>query len=225
MIVMGCTGPTELAVGEATQEQSVDPGACEDCGPVLETVVLDRGIQGVLTPPVPDSDQPRVLRLTTAAGSLPVGSLVTDARWVGDTAVAVDAGGRLRLHDGSDQLLDENVAVPLAVRGSTVAYVRGEMPELEVVSIDLRTGVPVELTQGYAPAWNPTIGPDGDVVFVSGRSGFAELYRVVAGSEPELVDVSVRQSFPSSLTPPLYDGRTLVFQDESGREHLLELRP
>ena len=185
-------------------------------------IVLDDGVVGVLGPVLPNADHHRIVELKEAAGSLPAGSLVIDARWVDGVLVAIDSQGRLRVHDGSERVLDEQVAPPLAVRGTRVAYVRGEMPTYEVAWVDVRSGAATALTEGHAPAWNPAIGPDGDVVFVSGRDGTPRLYRVVEGGDTQPLDVQTN-AFPSALVAPVWDGRNLMFRDESGVSHLLEV--
>ncbi len=234
LLTAACAQPTE-PVSDQTAELALAPneGPAQDLGRVaLEEqpsaagdharVTLDEGIAGIVEAGLPGADHERLVRLTTAAGALPAGSIVLDARHVDGVVVSLDRDHRLRVQDGSGRVLDEDVNAPLSVFGSRIAYARGEMPLQEIAVVDVHVGAPMSVTEGYAPAWNPALGPDGAFLFVSGRAGSAQLFRSTIGGTPAVIDTEV---FPSSLTAPRFDGHLLAFEDEAGVAHALVVDP
>jgi hypothetical protein len=92
---------------------------------------------------------------------------------------------------------------------------------LEIVRVSLLGGAPEQVTGGFAPAWNPAVGPDGDIVFVSSRTGLPRLFRVEPPHAP--VMLPEQAAFPSSLEAPIYDGYAFRFEDESHKTHTLAM--
>lgn len=202
---------------------SADPAVETRTDPLSENAVtLDDGLRAVPTPVPHNADPDRVVTVVDSVAGLMAGERVIEARRIGDAVVAIHPDHTLWLHEAyGRRRLDEHVEAPLSVEGSWVAYGRGEMPDFEIARLDVRTSEREVLTEGYAPAWNPALGPDGSVVFVSGRSGEPALYRVALGSSP--VALESDGSFPSSLRAPRFDGVTLEFEDESGQTHRLAI--
>lgn len=187
----------------------------------------------------PNADPDRAIVLDEPLGDLPVGFRLLEAHRIGTGANAAADGtitGLLVLQTNHElwwrdargaRRLERDVEAPLSVRGRQVAFARGQMPDFEIVllTIGASTGAAdfvLPLTDGYAPAWNPALGPAGDVVFVSGRSGEPELYRVRPGEAP--VKLVLDGPFPSAIEPPIHDGVSLSFHDERGVRHVQRIR-
>ncbi len=186
-------------------------------------VALDVGIDARVEDAPPNGDPDRVLALTAPLADLPAGTPVLDARWVAGAAVVLHPDHSLWVHQGGERRrIDDQVEAPLSIRDGAVAYVRGEMPFFEVVLLPGLDAAPQQLTEGYGPAWNPALGPDQEVVFVSSREGTPGLYRVRPDQVPERLESG--GAFPSSIHAPVFDGTTLRFEDELGAEHALTLR-
>ena len=201
------------------------PSAIDQAVEVDEDVVLLGGlVRARLTPAPPNADPDRVLALLEPLEDLTPGELLTDAQQVDGGWAVVRRNHELWFHEaGQGRRLDTDVMMPISVRGTQVAYARGHAPTLEVVRVDVRRGGPEVLTEGYAPVWNPALGPDGSVVFVSGHDGGPGLYRVHSSRMPQ--QLSDEGAFPSSIEAPSFDGRVLRFRDESGAVHVLAVAP
>ena len=172
---------------------------------------------------LPDTDQDRVLELTAPYRDLPAGTRVLEVVDVERGFVVLGADHALAWHhDGQVEPVDADVAPPISARGQTLAYARGEMPFQAIVVTPLGA-TPVAWTEGDAAAWNPALGPDGDVVFVSGRDGVPALYRARGPGQVERLVLP--GAFPASLTAPTHDGTALRFEDERGVAHTVALRP
>lgn len=210
--LVSCTEPASSEAGEAAMAAEED------------VVLLGGVVRARLTPAPPNADPDRVLALIDPLEDLTPGELITDAQRVDGGWAVVRRNHELWFHEaGRGRRLDTDVMMPISVRGTQVAYARGHAPTLEVVRVDVRRGGAEVLTEGYAPVWNPAVGPDGSVVFVSGHDGGPGLYRVRSGDTPE--HLADEGDFPSSIEAPSFDGRTLRFRDESGAEHVLSVAP
>jgi hypothetical protein len=196
----------------------------------------------------PNADPERAIVLDEPLGDLPVGFRLLEAHRIGgadgmdEGLLVLQTNHELWWRDARGaRRLERDVEAPLSVRGRQVAFARGHMPDFEIVllTIGASTGEPAgtdfvlpltdplgqrgqPLTDGYAPAWNPALGPAGDVVFVSGRSGEPELYRVRPGEAP--VKLVLDGPFPSALEAPIHDGVSLSFRDEQGAPHVQRIR-
>ncbi len=187
-------------------------------------VTLEGGIRARLTPAPVNADPDRALELLDPVADLPAGTEVLEVRSTGAGWLVLRPDHGLWLHgDGPPRQLDEGVYSPMALREPWVAYARGAAPELEVGAVDLRDTQARVLTDGYAPVWNPALGPHGEVVFVSGRAGVPALYRVAPGGAPERLMDEGR--FPSWIEAPTFDGQVLRFREESGATAELQVRP
>jgi hypothetical protein len=144
-----------------------------------EAVLDSQGGASLIVRPLeekPQSDGPRHLAIRWVVGekTIDLGTLA-DARLVDRAVVALGTDGSLlRIGDGGERReIDRNAHAPLAVRGHTVAYVRGEPPMLELAIADVEKGGPTALAPDWLPAWCPAIADDGSIVFVTGRTGTA----------------------------------------------------
>lgn len=216
----GCASPEagspERAPHAAVQAQSL----------AGSEVVLDRREDGAvllgrLEPAPPNSDADRVLVLRGERAGQPLdpsidGARALDARFAADRIVVLGADHVLRVvHGGATVELDRAAEAPLSVVGSTVAYVRGEMPFFEVARADVVTGTARQLTQGMGPAWSPALSPDAaEIVFVSSVLGTPRLHRLRADGSVEALPASARS--PSSPIAPRWSGDRLMFTDEAG---------
>ncbi len=218
VLLAACVADEPDSSGAATAAlETPDPAPA---GPI---VALDVGIDARVKDAPPNGDPDRVLALTAPLADLPAGSEVLDAHWVAGRALVLHPDHSLWVHEqGGRRRVDDRVEAPLSVREGSVAYVRGEMPFFEVVLLAELDGTPEQLTEGYGPAWNPALGPDRQVVFVSSREGRPELYRVRPGQSPERLQAE--GAFPSSVHAPVFDGATLRFEDELGQAHALAIR-
>lgn len=184
--------------------------------------LADDGIEAEVLAAPPNGDPDRVLALSAPVADLPAGTPILDARRVDGRVLVLHPDHSLWLHDAVGRRhLDDGVEAPLSVQGGSVAYVRGEMPFFEVVLLPAIDGAPQQLTEGWAPAWNPALGPDQTVVFASSRDGQPAIYRVRPGQTPVLV--ASQGAFPSSLHAPTFDGVTLRFESEDGTAHALRV--
>jgi hypothetical protein len=169
----------------------------------------DARLIGLLHDAPIDGDADRVL---TLRGDVPPeldGVDVLDARFGAQGIVVL--GADHVLSDGTTPI-DSDVVGPIAVRGSIVAYARGQMPDYEIVRADLRTGAIETITQGMAPAWSPALSSDGrEIVFVSSVTGTPRLYRYDGAAH--LLPPS---RFPTSPIGPRWENGVLAFEDELG---------
>jgi hypothetical protein len=218
-----------LALGACASEPApadpdAEPAAAASAleAPETATVALDDGIDARVLAAPANGDPDRVLALTAPVADLPAGAPLLDARRVDGRLLVLHPDHSLWIHDDAGRRrVDDGVEAPLSVRDGSVAYVRGEMPFFEVVLLPDVDGAPQQLTEGWAPAWNPALGPDRAVVFVSSRDGRPAIYRVRPGQTPERV--ASEGAFPSSVHAPTYDGATLRFEDEAGAAHTLRV--
>lgn len=215
------TGPTgEAPTGEAPPGDATDPST-------RDTLTV-AGARAHLAEAPPNADPDRAIVLDEPLEDLPIGFQLLAAHRIGDGLLVLQTNHELWWRDANGaRRIERDVEAPLSVRGRRVAFARGDMPDFEIVMLELAgSGRSVDfirpLTAGFAPTWNPALGPAGDVVFVSGRSGEAELYRVRPGETP--VKLVLEGSFPSSIEAPRYDGVSLRFHDEHGAEHTLRIR-
>lgn len=224
--------PPLLILALACAAEPPEPAGAPDSAPTAAAasalqaplVALDVGIDARVAPGPPNGDPDRILELGAPLADLPAGAPVLDARWVGGHALVLHPDHSLWVHGPEGRRhLDDRVEAPLSVREGSVAYVRGEMPFFEVVLLEHLEAEPQQLTEGYGPAWNPALGPERQIVFVSSREGRPELYRVRPGQSPERLQS--RAAFPSSVRAPTFDGATLTFEDEEGAEHALRVEP
>ncbi len=240
-LLLACQGAPSAAEPERAATESFEADFDEEArlvgappGEGSSEVTLEGGIRARLTPAPVNADPDRALELLDPVADLPAGTEVLEVRSTGAGWLVLRPDHGLWLHgDGPPRQLDEGVYSPMALREPWVAYARGAAPELEVGAIDLRAidlravdlrdaPAPV-LTAGYAPVWNPALGPHGEVVFVSGRAGVPALYRVAPGGAPERLMDEGR--FPSWIEAPTYDGQVLRFREESGATAELQVRP
>lgn len=196
----------------------VEGGVSPDSPVVLLDSRQGATLSGRLEAPIPHTDADRVLRLE-ATGPLDAlsGERILDARFVDGGVVVLDVDHTLYFQDdtGTSIALDGDVYGPLTVAGAYVAYVHGGPPDLELARADVRTGVVERLTTAMAPVWSPALSEDGrEVIFVSGVEGAPRLYRVNAQGVVMALATSPRT--PSSPTPPVWRGTTLIFEDEAG---------
>ncbi|MBI2393621.1 MAG: hypothetical protein HYV09_28845 [Deltaproteobacteria bacterium] len=172
-------------------------------------------------PPRPDGDGVRqlVARKQIGAREIALGT-VSDAKLIDRATVVVRTDGTLERvdDDGAVRTLDKQAFGPISVRNGKVAYVRGEMPELEVALADVERGAPIALTAGFAPAWCPAIADDGSVVFVSARKSATELVRARVGEEPRTLGLWTDSPPPLPEGPfaPIVAGDRLIFESGDG---------
>lgn len=214
-----------LAACEGDVAPAAAPLALALPSPGAEEVILDVRADGAtlfgrVVPPPPNADPDRLLVLRSELGGQPIagaleGTQVLDARFAGGALVVLGTDHVLYAHEGGAVVeLDAQVFGPLSAAGDRVAYVRGEMPELEVARADVRTGAVESVTQGMAPAWSPALSPDGrEVIFVSGVTGSPRLYRSEGGAARALPPV---ERFPTAPSAPRWVDDRLVFEDEQG---------
>lgn len=225
---------SEVATGSPDLDEALRP----------ETLRV-AGARAHLAEVPPNADPDRAIVLDEPLGDLPVGFRLLEAHRIGaadgteEGLLVLQTNHELWWRDARGaRRLERDVEAPLSVRGRQVAFARGQMPDFEIVllTISASTGaadfvLPLTdppgqrgqpLTDGYAPTWNPAIGPAGDVVFVSGRSGEPELYRVRPGEAP--VKLVLDGPFPSAIEPPIHDGVSLSFRDEQGAPHVQRIR-
>ncbi|MCB9614530.1 MAG: hypothetical protein H6722_18990 [Sandaracinus sp.] len=186
---------------------------------VVEAVL---GARAHLAPAPVDGDPDRVIVLDEPLGDLPAGYRLLEAHRVGDGLLILQTNHELWWRaEGQARRIEREVEAPLSVRGRQVAFARGEMPDFEIVTYDLDADFVRPLTEGFAPTWNPALGPSGDVIFVSGRDGTPALYRVRPGEAPRrLLDDG---AFPSWIEAPIHDGVTLRYRDHDGVEHAIAI--
>lgn len=220
---------------ERAPESDVAMGSTPDVDEALRADPLRvAGARAHLAEIPPNADPDRAIVLDEPLGDLPVGFRLLEAHRLGaddgteEGLLVLQTNHELWWRDARGaRRLERDVEAPLSVRGRQVAFARGQMPDFEIVllTIGASTGAAdfvLPLTDGYAPAWNPALGPAGDVVFVSGRSGEPELYRVRPGEAP--VKLVLDGPFPSAIEPPIHDGVSLSFHDERGVRHVQRIR-
>lgn len=187
-------------------------------------VVLDERADGArllatVLPAEEGSDADRVLaarlEISGRLEYVPALDRVIDARFVGaERVVLIDEHHTLVLLAAGEAIsIDEGAEAPLAVRGESIVYARGDMPFFELARLDAATHAVTAITQGYAPAYSPAIDADGSVVFVSTREGRPRLHRVVSG---EVTVLAPTQRTPSSPRAPRLEQGLLTFEDERG---------
>lgn len=241
----GCTAPEPAASSAdglaerpgplAPDAPAPEAPAPESASPIaspLPELVLDRRADGArlvgrVLPRLPNSDAELalVLHLVPGDGSIALdvdasleGARVLDAKFAGDAVVTLGADHVLRAHGagrpGGTQL-DTHAYGPISVVGARVAYVRGEVPDLELARADLSSGEARTLTQNMAPTWSPALTPDGRaIVFVSAAGGSPRFYRIDGEGAPRALPQTTRT--PGSPVGPRFEGDLLVFEDELG---------
>jgi hypothetical protein len=125
--------------------------------------------------------------------------------------VALDARG------GVARTIEGPVQGPLSVStdGRMVAYMRGEVPDLAPVVLDVATGATQVLpTQGLA--WSVALTQDGRAAsFVEGGEQGPKLVRVgLDGEGREVLDAGGH--FPVGSRAPVWLGDSLIFEAEAG---------
>lgn len=204
LLALGCAEPA--AAGRAGLTEAPPPATAAD--EVILDLRGDAAIVGRLEPAPPGSDADRVLVLRGAGLD---GRRALDARFVGDAVVVLGADHVLTLVDGArETALDEHAEAPLSVAGEAIAYVRGEMPDFEVVRAVPATGEVRALAPQLRPAWSPALSEDGrEVVFATSAAGTPRLHRTgrgyVGGAR-----------FPTMPGGPAWRGDALVLEDERG---------
>lgn len=204
LCLLGCAEPPATS----SQAPLVASAISLDDGEVLLDVRGDARLIGLVEPVPEASDADRVLSLRGVGLD---GRRVLDARFVGDAVVLIDADHGLRVVEGDrEHLLDERAEAPLSVVGDAIAYVRGEMPDFEVVRAVPATGEVRALAPGVTPAWSPALSPDGrEVLFATSATGTPRLYRSGRG------DVESAR-FPTMPGGPAWRGEVLILEDEAG---------
>ncbi|MEW5852640.1 MAG: hypothetical protein AB2A00_27900 [Myxococcota bacterium] len=136
---------------------------------------------GAPLPGRPETDQPRVqpAHFDDGVARLDLGHVRASAVLPDGRAVVVDEPGRLVLTDGVQRrvLLDAVVGVPAVLGDGKVLATRSEEPgqaDLWIVEVDDAKARPW-LTWPGAEG-QPTVLPDGRVLFVADRGGVASLY-------------------------------------------------
>ncbi|MEZ4335515.1 MAG: hypothetical protein R3B82_02710 [Sandaracinaceae bacterium] len=204
LLLLGCAEPA--AGGRAPLNEAPLPATGAD--EVILDLRGDAAIVGRVEPAPPGSDADRVLVLRGAGLD---GRRALDARFTGDALVVLGADHVLSALDArGETILDERVEAPLSVVGDAVAYVRGEMPDFEVVRAVPATGEVRAVAPQLRPAWSPALSPDGrEVVFATSATGTPRLHRTGRGS----VSASRVPTMPGG---PAWRGDALVLEDERG---------
>jgi hypothetical protein len=225
-LLVACSAPEPASVlGASSAALEEDPSEAPAHQVNARELVLDERADGArllatVLPAREGSDADRVLAARLELGGrlehVPALDRVIDARFVGaERVVLIDAHHTLVLLEADDAIaIDEGAEAPLAVRGESVVYARGDMPFFELARLDAATQVVTPLTEGHAPAYSPAIDADGSVVFVSSREGRPRLHRVSRdGAIEPLVPT---QRTPSSPRAPRLEQGLLTFEDERG---------
>jgi hypothetical protein len=219
-LLVACSAPEPASVlGASSAALEEDPSEAPAHQVNARELVLDERADGArllatVLPAREGSDADRVLAARLELGGrlehVPALERVIDAR-----VVLIDAHHTLVLLEADDAIaIDEGAEAPLAVRGESVVYARGDMPFFELARLDAATQVVTPLTEGHAPAYSPAIDADGSVVFVSSREGRPRLHRVSRdGAIEPLVPT---QRTPSSPRAPRLEQGLLTFEDERG---------
>lgn len=203
-----------------------------------DELVLDARTDGTVLlarvdPAPPRADPIRTLRVRRLAGGRPTpwsgdGLALQDARLLPDGgALVLTTDGTLwslATPAGTLQPLDRGVVAPLGVTpdGRRAAYVRGELPDYEVVRLEVATGRIEAPAPTFTAAWCPAPTPDGrGVTFASSVSGYPELYRLDDGQARPRRLTSRREAarpppLPTGPTAPVWLGELLLFEDGTG---------
>ena len=212
-LLVACSAPEPASVlGASSAALEEDPSEAPAHQVNARELVLDERADGArllatVLPAREGSDADRVL-----AARLELGGRLEH---VPALERVIDAHHTLVLLEADDAIaIDEGAEAPLAVRGESVVYARGDMPFFELARLDAATQVVTPLTEGHAPAYSPAIDADGSVVFVSSREGRPRLHRVSRdGAIEPLVPT---QRTPSSPRAPRLEQGLLTFEDERG---------
>lgn len=218
-LASACQGGGEAGLAPLSEPLVALPAP--DAGEVVLDVRADgAALFGLVLPAPVGSDPVRRLRLRSAHEGRPLagaleGREVLDARFAFEGLLVLHADRVLRLHGpGGAREIDAAVEGPLSVEADQVAYVRGEVPDLEVTRADLRTGAIEAVTEGLAPCGSPALSPDGRaLVFVCGAEGRPRLYRADAAG---LRALPFTDRFPTAASAPRWRGDTLWMEDERG---------
>lgn len=165
----------------------------------------------------------RTLRASIANRAVPDGETVIDARFVPRSEGVMVLGGdhvlRLVIAGRGATEIDQSVVGPLSfdALGRFVVYVRGEVPDLQVVRTEIATGAHELMAPGLMPAWCPALSADGtEVVFVASHEGAIGYWKTRAGSAPVRWRVEREEVFPTGPSAPRVFGDALVFENETG---------
>lgn len=172
-------------------------------------------VRQLASPPQSDGQRRLAVRMVIGTRTIELGTEerpLADARLVPGGVVVVGLDGVLArvAEAGGRREIDRNVYAPISVRGTSVAYARGEPPTVEVVLADVEKGEPLALAPDFSPAWCPAIADDGAVVFVTGHTGSPQLARVRAGEAPRVI-VAQPDAFPEGPDAPRVNGNLLTF--------------
>ncbi len=182
------------------------------------------------TPPLPDSDIDRLLtvRLLSSGGARSwrfEGEEILDARFVSNGAAVLVITRDHRLvrvdqpfaRDAAVIEIDRDVLGPLSLdrEGRSVVYVRGEMPDYQLVRADVERATTQAIAPSLVPAWCPTLAPDGgEVLVVASPDGTPGLYRVREGRAPEAVSLPAETPLPTGPAAAVIVGRTMHYQSD-----------
>lgn len=210
---------TEHALGSRLQQEFGPSARVQRTIQDKQTVILGISTQGLL----PDSDVVPAMALATydrATQSLSVLAReeeYREARVLGQGAAILNARGELSLRqaDGSRKVLAENVRGDLSPSADektlamTLRGANGDNGETAVAVSDLNGELRV-IADSNGVDDRPSLSPDGKtVVFVSGRTGVASLWRTtLAGGEPvQITNLGIqagvaRNGPPEGFVPP-----------------------
>lgn len=215
LVAFACGRPDVDAAPQLLTIPSAQPGEV-----ILDVRADGATLFGRVLPAPADTDGDRQLVLRSDLAGQPFagaldGVVVLDARFVSEGLVVLGADHVLRVYAGqSVRELDAEAYGPLSVEADTVAYVRGDPPDLEVARADVRTGALEAITIDMAPTGSPALSADGrEVIFVSGVEGSPRLYRASHGGVRAL-PTSAR--VPTAPSAPRWRGDALVMEDEAG---------
>jgi hypothetical protein len=191
-------------------------------------------LAGTLTPPPPQSDADRLLSvrwLSRDGAPRPwrfAREDVLEARFVAHSSAVLVLTRehklvRLDRPESEGVELDRDVLGPLSLdrAGRTVAYVRGEMPDYQVIRTEIFAGAPRPLAPELVPAWCPTIVDD-EVIVVASPEGTPALYRLREGRAPERWTLAPETPLPTGPSAVVVRDRTLVYESD-GAVHSLSL--
>ncbi|MDP3274428.1 MAG: hypothetical protein Q8Q09_04485 [Deltaproteobacteria bacterium] len=182
--------------------------------------------------PVPeqsDADRTLAVRWRLRDGSVRAWAFadrpVLDARFIGRTQallVLTTQHELLRLDtqnpDATPVTLDREVLGPLSLddAGRWVVYVRGEMPEYQVMRADIEgQSQPVALAPALVPAWSPMITPDGhEVIFVASAEGSPAMFRVRDSGAAHRWMLPPNVPLPTGPSAPVMVGDAMVYESD-----------